>query len=129
MSWRAELPSEGLEKILWEQPWDVQRKQNQIPVLAGITPCSSTGSGRQARRQLLGRLGKPGGLKHWSKSKKNSPSCLGDQGMWCVERGPRNSGQTLPLPAIAATWWEGKRRVTKLFAHCRKEATNSISES
>lgn len=84
MSWRAELPSEGLEKIIWEQPWDVQRKQKQIPVLAGITPCSSAGSGRQARRQLLGRLGKPGGLKHWSKSKKVHQAVWGTRecGVW-----------------------------------------------
>lgn len=87
MSWRAELPSETLDKIIWEQPWDVQRTQRQIPVLAGIGPCSSTGSGKQARRQLLGRPEKPGGWKHWSKPRERSPSWPGDQQMWCVHRG------------------------------------------
>lgn len=38
MSWRAELPSEGLEKIIWEQPCDVQRKKRQIPVPGFAAP-------------------------------------------------------------------------------------------
>lgn len=97
MSWRTELPSEGLDKIIWQQCWDVQRKQRQVPVLAGITHAAAQARGDKPGGSFLEDLGSLVGWSSGARPERGHQAGLGAVNVVCGQR-----ARELGLPAQGA---------------------------